>query len=1094
MPSAAHDSPRRRQKGGGGAYRRFARRLLLAALGLCGLVAVALIGGGVLLNAGFAAATIDRAVDAQLSAMLGRPVDASYGQPRLSLDGFDRVAIDVSGASVDIVGDGRVIEAEDLSFSLATSSLLAGQLRLSGASARGARIDLTSLGASGGPDFHTADGLIDPERLAAGLRNGLNAIMGGLMRAGADRIRLRDVAVVTGGATGPVKVAAFTVDRSGRSLEVGVEVEHRGARYRIAGEAAFNGAGGGPGDFSLTLSVPEMARGDRLAIDATELSAAGSLAADGGRISLSMPETAIRLVADSQHEVDARVSIEAEFVPGSGKLEFNHVRLAAGRNRFDFNGALAPRPGPGAPAYRWEFVTDRATLAPADSPEPAMDLGARIAGYFEPATGLLAAEEIGVRTAGGEVLGTASLVFSGDISPATYLAINVPGLAVENAKQLWPVGAAPSARAWVLDKLFGGTVTDGFLEYKVKPGRLGAATLTADEITGHFRVERARFDVAGDMPPLRDAIGAIDFAGSDVHITLDSATAYLSTGRTVAASNGRLDIVNAHLKPVIGKLDIDVSGTADAVAELSSYKPINALKSIPFAPADLSGRVTGNVRADIPLDTAARALPPSFLVKLSYQDLAIAQPIDGQTVTGGDGTIVIDPRRAQIGAKAELNGIPAEIALVEPLGGDKASRQQKITLVVDDKTRERLAPGLGAIVSGPMRVTLADNAGKGRLVSADLGKARLDLPWIGWSKGAGVAAEASFRFAPQGDGTVRVSDFALTGKSFGITGAMTLRGTSLLSADFNNVRLNPGDRAAVTVKRSGKGYVVRVTGSSFDGRALVKQVLSDPVEVGSAIGTTSVDVDASLDSVLGFGDERLSGLSLTYQGTGKMVSKMAIAATSIGGGDVAITNTANGKSRTVRMTSSDAGALLRFLDIYDKMRGGSITLALAGGLTGALRGEIDARNFSVVDEPRLKSLVSSRANPESPSLSEAVRQDIDVSVVKFERGYSKVTKGRGLLELQDGILRGPLIGFSFQGTFYDPNNRMAMTGTLMPAYGLNRIFGEIPLVGLILGNGTDKGLIGITFKLAGKAANPSLQVNPLSVVAPGIFRSIFEFH
>ena len=138
--------------------------------------------------------------------------------------------------------------------------------------------------------------------------------------------------------------------------------------------------------------------------------------------------------------------------------------------------------------------------------------------------------------------------------------------------------------------------------------------------------------------------------------------------------------------------------------------------------------------------------------------------------------------------------------------------------------------------------------------------------------------------------------------------------------------------------------------------------------------------------------------------------------------------------------------------------------------------------------------MSSRANPESPSLSEAVRQDIDVSVVKFERGYSKVTKGRGLLELQDGILRGPLIGFSFQGTFYDPNNRMAMTGTLMPAYGLNRIFGEIPLVGLILGNGTDKGLIGITFKLAGKAANPSLQVNPLSVVAPGIFRSIFEFH
>ena len=68
-----------------------------------------------------------------------------------------------------------------------------------------------------------------------------------------------------------------------------------------------------------------------------------------------------------------------------------------------------------------------------------------------------------------------------------------------------------------------------------------------------------------------------------------------------------------------------------------------------------------------------------------------------------------------------------------------------------------------------------------------------------------------------------------------------------------------------------------------------------------------------------------------------------------------------------------------------------------------------------------------------------------------------------------------------------------MTGTFMPAYGLNRIFGEIPLLGIFLGNGRDRGLIGVTFRLAGEANDPDLQINPLSVIAPGIFRSIFEF-
>ena len=66
-----------------------------------------------------------------------------------------------------------------------------------------------------------------------------------------------------------------------------------------------------------------------------------------------------------------------------------------------------------------------------------------------------------------------------------------------------------------------------------------------------------------------------------------------------------------------------------------------------------------------------------------------------------------------------------------------------------------------------------------------------------------------------------------------------------------------------------------------------------------------------------------------------------------------------------------------------------------------------------------------------------------------------------------------------------------MTGTFMPAYGLNRIFGELPLVGALLGNGRDRGLIGVTYKLSGNANTPVLEINPLSVIAPGIFRSIF---
>ena len=147
----------------------------------------------------------------------------------------------------------------------------------------------------------------------------------------------------------------------------------------------------------------------------------------------------------------------------------------------------------------------------------------------------------------------------------------------------------------------------------------------------------------------------------------------------------------------------------------------------------------------------------------------------------------------------------------------------------------------------------------------------------------------------------------------------------------------------------------------------------------------------------------------------------------------------------------------------------------------------------MVNEPRLASLVASPPQGNGPSLNQAVRSEIDTSRVNFDRAASGVTYGKGYLALERGVLRGPQIGSTYQGTVYDQAGNMAMTGTFMPAYGLNRIFGEIPILGQILGNGRDRGLIGITFRLSGKTASPQLEVNPLSVVAPGIFRSVFEF-
>ena len=42
-----------------------------------------------------------------------------------------------------------------------------------------------------------------------------------------------------------------------------------------------------------------------------------------------------------------------------------------------------------------------------------------------------------------------------------------------------------------------------------------------------------------------------------------------------------------------------------------------------------------------------------------------------------------------------------------------------------------------------------------------------------------------------------------------------------------------------------------------------------------------------------------------------------------------------------------------------------------------------------------------------------------------------------------------------------------MSGTFVPMYGLNNMFGQMPVLGLFLGGGSNEGLIGVTYEVVG---------------------------
>ena len=51
---------------------------------------------------------------------------------------------------------------------------------------------------------------------------------------------------------------------------------------------------------------------------------------------------------------------------------------------------------------------------------------------------------------------------------------------------------------------------------------------------------------------------------------------------------------------------------------------------------------------------------------------------------------------------------------------------------------------------------------------------------------------------------------------------------------------------------------------------------------------------------------------------------------------------------------------------------------------------------------------------------------------------------------------------------------MHLRGTFVPFYGLNNMFGQIPIVGLFLGGGSKEGLLGITYEAVGPPSAPRI--------------------
>ena len=805
--------------------------------------------------------------------------------------------------------------------------------------------------------------------------------------------------------------------------------------------------------------------------------------------SLTPEPVDLRLGRDDLLTLTAKPLLRHDF--GDAAISIQPTPVALGRNTFVLSGGLRWRMADPGGLLDLELIANDGILSQQDVAGPKVAFSAIVTSQIDPQVRVMNLSRVEIAAGRARLTGGGQIDFS--TQPAISAAHLTAGrMATTTLQRLWPAPIARGARRWVLQNVAGGHVDDVVFDILEPLGRRpGETEREAGDTVVSMQLNGVRFDVAGDIPPVRDASGAIRFEDGQTTISLDEGRLYMRDGLVTDARDGTLQIMPSDTRGFIpARLDVGFSGDSRAIAQLVTLRPIAADRFYAFDPDGLSGQVDGRLTMDFLINAIAEGGGPQWNVDLDVKDFGSDAAIEGRRFSGLTGNVSISRKGAKIDAEGTMDGLPAELSLVLPFPGSDLTPRRDITLELSDAGRNALAPGLKQIMSGDSRVGLSLNQDGRMAVSMDLTSSRLTIPWLNWTKGVGFPAKAKFTLIPDG-GTTLIDDFELDGEGFGARGSLRTDADGLLRARLTSVSFNEADDFELVLERRGKGIDIQADGKSFDARTLVRRIRESLGEDGDG-DTVPITLNARFDRVAGFDQRSLRNVSLQVKSTNRGLSQASVTGQTGSGLPFSVAIGMDNNVRRTRLDILDAGEFLRFIDLYGQVRGGVLDINLAANGDGPTTGTIRLTGFKVINEPRLDRLVSSNVN-NTGNLRGLAGAPINTKEVSFDVASSRVTFLDGSLQLQDAVVRGPLVGLVANGTVYDSDDQMYLTGTFMPAYGLNSLFSEIPVLGQLLGNGRDRGLIGVTFLLTGPTKSPEVIVNPLSVVAPGIFRSIFEF-
>ncbi len=791
---------------------------------------------------------------------------------------------------------------------------------------------------------------------------------------------------------------------------------------------------------------------------------------------------------------------------GDGIIEIAPLTIESGQSRISVTGKVTGDP---LKSQDWSFdlASVDGLLVPIDGSQPMQIDSLVVSGQVAQQQGLLDLKQLALKIAGAE------LNVSGQIGSEVQLEGRISPMPLTTLKALWPVSLAPRARAFAVERITKGQLRSGTFRIGA-PGHADPAARQPRDRQLSLTLEAADIEVElrKELPAVELPRVLLRVEGDSVELTVPDATMTAAPNRRVTLKGGRMTIAEFDKPRPIAEVSARIQGPLPAVLDILDREPVALLKgnnvTIPLSHID--GKADMQFRVTLPLDDTITLADVRFDGKGRITDGRVKDVFGTHDINGATINVTASDKGFEVRGDMLLAGIAAKLSgQWQPGVTDTKHPPMRLATRLDNADRNLLGLDLDNLVQGEVPLEITIQRGKGDEpvlhVAGDLTPAELMLDELHWKKPVGVPARVEFNVGKGRNGKgLELQNFKVSGENIAIDGWIGIgpdnKAREYYFPDFSlNVVTNLQVQGTL---RPDRVWEVKAEGKTFDGRDLFRSLFAFNNDRPKPVrkDKPGIDMHAKIDNVLGANDTSLRQVDIRMSKRAELISGLEMRGVMEGG----VPLTANlrpepGRQRLVVVETTNAGQALKMIGFYPNMVGGKGNLKLNLEGRGAVEkaGSIHIQNFKVLGDPIISEVFQnadeSRPQESRPAIAAGTtRRRIVREQIDFQSLDATFSVGNAQVVIEHGDARGPLVGASVRGKLDFKSQRMQLGGTYTPLSGLNRIVGQIPIVSQILTGPRGEGMVGITYLIEGPMTEPQVIVNPLSPLAVGILRELFQ--